>query len=81
MFTASHRKAGQEHSIRTANNLGMTETIQNYIQEEVKNRSKVENFLLPSVQGILFLHMLSENLKIRIHSTTILHVILCQTRS
>ena len=54
--------------------LGKTITNQNSIQKEIKSRLKSGNF---SVQNLLPSSLLSKNLMIQIHRTTILLVVLC----
>jgi hypothetical protein len=63
--------------------LGTTLTNQNCIQEEIKSRLKSGNVCYQSVQNILSSTLLSKNLKIKIHRTIILPVVLygCETWS
>jgi hypothetical protein len=63
--------------------LGLTVTNQNLIQEEIKRRLNSGNACHHSVQSLLSSHLVSRNLKIRIYSTVILHVVLygCETWS
>jgi hypothetical protein len=63
--------------------LGITLTNQNSIQEEVTSRLKLGNACNYSVENLLSSRALSKNLKIRIHRTTILPVVLyrCETWS
>jgi len=63
--------------------LGTTLTNQNSIQEEIKNRLKLGNACYYSVQNLLSSRLLSKNLKIKIHRTIILPVVLygCETWS
>jgi len=63
--------------------LGTMLTNQNYIQEEIKSRLKLRNACYYSVQNILSSSLLSKNLKIKIHRTIILPVVLygCETWS
>ena len=63
--------------------LGTTITNQNSIQEEIKSRLKSGNARCHSVQYLLSSSLLSKNLKIRIHKTLILPVVLygCETWS
>ena len=57
--------------------LGATLTSKNSIQEEIKSRLKVGNACYYSVQNFLSSSLLSRNLKIKIHRTIILPVVLC----
>ena len=56
---------------------------QNYIQEEIKSRSKSGNACYHVVQNILSSSMLSKSMKIEIHRTRILSVVMygCETWS
>jgi hypothetical protein len=54
----------------------MAITNQNVIQEEIKRRLNSCNAYYHSVQDLLPLHMLSENVKIRIYKTIIMPVLL-----
>ena len=56
--------------------LGTTLTNQNSIQEEIKSRLKSGNACCYSVQNLLSSRLLSRNLKIKIHRTIILPVVL-----
>jgi hypothetical protein len=58
-------------------------TNQNAIQGDIKRRLNSDNACYHSVQDILSPHLLSENVKIRIHKTIILPVVLygCETLS
>jgi len=58
-----------------------TLTNQNSTQEEIKSRLKSRNVCYQSVQNFLFSRYLSKNLKIKIHRTTVLPVVLygCET--
>jgi len=81
MFVSRHQYVGQNHDLLIANKvfenvaqfkyLGTTEKNQIFVHEEIKNR-------LNSVQSLV-----SKNLKIRIHKTIILPVVLngCETWS
>jgi hypothetical protein len=89
----SHKKAGQKHSINTANTssegaakfkyLGTTLTDQNGMQEEIKSRLKSVNACYHSVQCLLSSSLLSMNVKLKIYKTIILPVVLygCETWS
>jgi len=63
--------------------LGTTLTNQNPIQKEIKSILKSGNACYHSVQNLLFSRLLSKNLKIKIHRTIILPVVLhgCETWS
>ena len=56
--------------------LGATLTDQNSIHEENKSRSKSGNTCCDSVQNLLSSSLLSKNIKIKIHRTKILPVVL-----
>jgi hypothetical protein len=56
--------------------LGMTITIQNLIQEEMRWKLNSGNACYHSVQNLLS-HFLSKNMKIRTYKTIILPVVLC----
>jgi hypothetical protein len=51
-------------------------TNQNGIHKEVKSRPNLENACYQYFQNILFSRLLSKNIKIKIHETTILAVVL-----
>jgi len=80
------QNAGRRSSIKTDNSsferveefkhLGTTLTNQNSIQEEIKSRLKWENACYTSVQSLLSSSLLSEKLKIKMHRTLILPVVL-----
>jgi hypothetical protein len=86
MLLSRHQNAGQNHDIKTVNRscenraqfkyLGMTVTNQNLIQEKIKRRLNSGNACYHSVQNLLSSRPLSKNIKIRIHKTIILHVVL-----
>ena len=63
--------------------LGTTLKNQNFIQEDIKSRLKLENACYHSVQNILSPSLLSKNIKIKIHRSIILPVVLygCETWS
>jgi len=63
--------------------LGTTLANQNYIQEEIKCRLKSGKAYYHSVQNLLSSCLLSNNLKIKIHRTIIVPVVLygCETWS
>ena len=56
--------------------LGTTLTNENSIQKEIKSRLKSGNACYHSVQNLLSSSLLSQNLKIKIYTTTILPVVL-----
>ena len=63
--------------------LGTNLTNQNSIQEEIKSRLKLGNACYLSVHNLLSSSLISNNLKIKIHRTIILPVVLygCETLS
>ena len=56
--------------------MGTTLTNKNSIQEEIKSRLQSGNACYHSVQNLLSSSLLSKNLKIKIHGTIILPVVL-----
>jgi len=80
------QNAGQSHCIKTDNSsferveefkyLATTLTKQNSIQEKIKSRLKSGNACYHLVQNLLSSSLLSKNLKIKIHRTIILPVVL-----
>jgi hypothetical protein len=56
--------------------LGTSLTHQHYIQEEIKSRLKSENACYHLVQNIFSSSLLSKNVKIKIHKTIFLPVVL-----
>jgi len=56
--------------------LGTTSTIQNSIQEDIKSRLKSGNACCLPLQNLLSSSLLSKNLKIKIHRSIILPVVL-----
>jgi len=56
--------------------IGTTLTYQNSIQEEIKSSLKSGNVCCHSVQNLLSSSLLSKNIKILIHRTIILPVVL-----
>jgi hypothetical protein len=93
MFMSCHQTAGQSNYIRLAYKsfekvakfkyLGATLTDQNCIQEEIRSRLNSGNACYHAVQNLLSSHLLSRNVKIKIHKTIILPVVLygCETWS
>jgi len=93
MVMSRDQNAGRSHSMKTDNSsferveefkyLGTTSTNQNSIQEEIKSTLKSGNACYHSVQNLLSSSLLSKNLKIKIHRTFILRVVLygCETWS
>jgi hypothetical protein len=81
-----HQNAGKNHDIKRANRcfenvaqfryLGMAVTNQNLIQREIKRRRTSGNACYHSVQKLLSSHLLSKNIKVRIHKTVLLSVVL-----
>jgi hypothetical protein len=83
MLLSRHQNAGQNRDIKIANRsfenvsqfryLGTTVTIQNLIQGEIKR----------GLNYFIFFCLLSKNIKVRIHKTIILPVVLygCETWS
>jgi len=63
--------------------LSATITNQTCMNEEIKSRQNLVNASYNSVQSLLFSHLLSKNLKIKIYKTIILPVVLyeCETWS
>jgi hypothetical protein len=87
MLLSRHQNAGQNHDIKIANKcfenvaqftyFTTTTTIdQNLIQEEIKRTFNLSNACYHSVQNFLFSRLLSKNIKIRIHKTIVLPVVL-----
>jgi sorting nexin-29 len=93
MFISRHQTAGQSNYIRVANksfekvakfkHLGATLTDQNCIHEEIRSRLNSGNVCYHAVQNLLSSRMLCKNVKIKIHKTIILPVVLygCETWS
>jgi hypothetical protein len=89
----SCKKAGQKHSIKIMNRslegvakfkyLGTTLTDQNCMQEEIKSRLNSGNVCYHFVQSVLSSRLLSRNVKVKIHKTIIVPVVLhgCETWS
>jgi hypothetical protein len=88
-----HSNSGQNQNIRIANEsfesvatfryLGTTLTNQNDIHDEIKSRLNSGNVCCYSLQNLLSFCLISKNLKIKIHITIILPVVLygCETWS
>jgi hypothetical protein len=93
MLLSRHQNIGPYRDIKIANRsfesvslfkyLGTIVTNQNMIQEKIKRRLNSGIACYHSVQTLLPSHLLSKNLKIRIHKTIILAVVLygCETWS
>jgi len=86
------QNAGRSHNIKTDNSSltveefkysGTTLTNKNSLQEEIKSRMKSGNDCYHSVQNLLSSSLLPKNLKIKIHRTIILPIVLhgCETWS
>jgi hypothetical protein len=87
------QKTGQKYSIKIENRsfedvakiryLGTTLTDQNHMHEEIKSRLNSGNVCYRSVQSLLSSRLLSRNVKVKIHKTIILPVVLggCETWS
>jgi hypothetical protein len=93
MIMSRHPDSGQNQNIRIANEsfenvakfryLGTRLTNQNDIHDEIKSRLNSGNACYYSVQNLLSSYLISRNLKIKIHKTVILPVVLygCETWS
>ena len=91
MGMSRDQNAGRNHNIKMDNSsfesveefkyLGTILTGQNFIQEEIKIRLKSGNVCYHSWQNLLSCSLLYINIKIKIHSTIILSVVLywCET--
>jgi hypothetical protein len=85
MLVSYCQKAGQKHSIKTANRsfecvakfkyLGTTLTDQKCMHEEIKSRLNSGNASYHLVQSLLSSHLLSRNVKIKVYKTLILPVV------
>jgi hypothetical protein len=85
MFISHQQNAEQNHNLITDNKSfenipkfiysGMAVTNQNCITKENQRRLNLGNDCYYSVQNLLSLCVLSKNLKIKLHSTTILPVV------
>ena len=86
MVMSRDQNAGRIYSVKIDNitfkivedfkYLGTTLTNQNSIPEEIKSRLRSGNTYYYSVQNLLSSRLLSQNLKIKIHKTIILPVVL-----
>jgi hypothetical protein len=93
MLLSRHQNERLDHYLKIANRcfenvaqlryLGTRATNQNLIQEEIKRRLNSGNACYHSVQNLFSSRLLSKNVKIRIHKTIILPVVLygCETWS
>jgi len=93
MVMSRDQNAGRNHSVRIDNStferveefkyLRTTLTHQNSIAEEIKSRLRLGNACYHSVQNLLSSKLISKNLKIKVHRTIILPVVLygCETWS
>jgi hypothetical protein len=70
-------------NVATYKSLGVTLTNQNDIHDEIESRLNSGNAYCYSVQNLLYSHLISKNLKIKIHKTAVLPVVLygCKTWS
>jgi hypothetical protein len=92
MLTSHHQNAGQNHDIKIANSsvknmakfkyLGTTVTNQNLIHEELKSIVISDNASYHAGQNLLSSHLLSKNIKIKIHKIIIIIALYgCETWS
>jgi hypothetical protein len=93
MLLFRHQNAGQNHDIKIADRFfenvpllkyfGTTVTYKNLIQEKIKKKMNSGNAFYHSVQNLLSSRLLSKNVKIRIHKTINVPVVLygCETWS
>jgi hypothetical protein len=84
MLTSCHHSAGQNRDIKMANTsfenvkfkyLGMTETNQNLIHEEINSTFNLDNTHCHADQNLLSSNLLSKNVRIKIYKTIILLVV------
>jgi hypothetical protein len=88
ILLSRHQSSGQNHDKNIAKKcfenvayfkyLGMTVTVQNFIQVEVMRRLNSGNAFYHSVQNLLSSRLMSKNIKIIIYKTIILPVVLCE---
>jgi hypothetical protein len=86
MLLSRHWTAEQNQDIKMANRLfeivsqfrylGITVTNQNLIHDEIKRRLNLSNACYHSVHILMYYRLVSKNVKIRIHKTIILPVVL-----
>jgi hypothetical protein len=86
MLMSRSQKIGQKHSIKITNRsfedvaklkyLGTTLSDQNHMHEEIKTRLNSGNACYHSVHILLSSRILSRNLKVKIHKSIVLPVIL-----
>jgi hypothetical protein len=93
MLLSPHQRAAQNRDIKITNRffenlaqfiyMGTTVTNQNLIQEDIKRILNSGNAYYHSVQNLLSSRLLSRNIKIRIHKSVILPLVLyaCETWS
>jgi hypothetical protein len=84
MIMSRYQKAGQEHSIKTANwsfedvvkfrYLGTTKTTnQNCMHNDIKSRLNSGNACYHSVHSLLYSRLLSRNVKVKTHKPQVCH--------
>jgi hypothetical protein len=86
MLMSRSQKTGQKHSIKIANRsfkevgkfkyLGKTPTYQNCMHEEIKSGLSSMKACYRSVHSLLSSHLLSRNVKVKMHKTMILSIVL-----
>jgi hypothetical protein len=93
MLLSRHQNAGQNHYIKIANRffenvahfryLGTATINQSLFQKKIKRRLNSDNACYYSAQNLLSSRLLSKNIKIKMHKTIILPVVLygCETWS
>jgi hypothetical protein len=87
MLVLRYQETGQKHSIYIVNGsledvekfkyFGTTLTDQNCVHEEIKSRLNSGNACCRSFQSRLSFRLLSRNVKVKIHKTAVLQVVLC----